>query len=79
MSLPYIKLFEICHSVNGDITTVITTDEAMFELADLNPDTNVQISIQPITTCGPVGSAIMFNTSTDVALMSKNKLFIRNK
>ena len=57
-SLPYIKLFEISQSINGDTTSVMTTDQAMLELKDLNPSTNVWISIQPITSCGPVGSAI---------------------
>ena len=71
--LPYVKLFEVSYSINGDTTAVITTNQAMFELTDLSPNTNVRISIQPITACGPVGSAIMLNTSTDVALMCKNK------
>ena len=71
--LPYVKLFEISHSINGDTTKVITTNQAMFEVTDLSPDTNIRISIQPITACGPVGSALVLNTSTDVALMCKNK------
>ena len=72
-SLPYIKLFQICYSINGDTTSLMTTNQTMFELTDLSPNTNVQISIQPITACGPVGSAIMLNTSTDIAPIRKNK------
>ena len=71
--LPYVKLFKISHSINGDTTKGITTNEARFELTDLSPDTNIRIRIHPITACGPVGSAIVLNTSTDIALMCKNK------
>ena len=72
-SLPYIKLFEISYSINGETTSLMTTNQPMLHLTDLSPNTNVRISIQPITACGPVGSAIMLNTSTYVASMHKNK------
>ena len=72
-SLPFIKLFEISFSINGDTNYLTTTNQATLQLTDLSPNTNVRIGIQPITACGPVGSAIILNTSTDVPSIRKTE------
>ena len=64
-------MFEISYSINGDATSVITTNQTVFELTDLSPNTNVQITIQPITACGPVGTAIILSSSTDITYTCK--------
>ena len=74
-SLPYVMLFEISHTIIGDTTSVITTDQAVFKLEELSPNTNVQITIQPITACGPVGTAITLTISTDSAYMCEYRIF----
>lgn len=65
-SSPGKTFLPIAHTFNETTyTTVVTKNERTTELTGLSPDTSIQITVQLLTLCGPVGAAITKVATTD--------------